>query len=312
MMSRPMSSKRSAVSRRDHGLLLLTGCYGSLGSRLAHRLIEGGWRVEGIDLSTARRRRLPRGMKVHHLDLAGTPNLKACVERCDGIIHLAGLSRVGDAYRRPFEAIRANIMSTANLLEAIRMSPRRPWLLFASSLEVKTDARGAYELTNMYGLTKAASELLSHRYAADYGLITAAARIGGIYGAIDDYADKVPLVFARRALEGRPIRVAAGQRLMTYIHVDDVCRSLIAGIRRLMRMKSPAYCVLDIRTTRQVGLLKLAHIVRRAAGADVSIEAFELPIQRDLDARTLAGPQPRVSLEQGLSALVLALRRAER
>src|SRR5262249_13567420 len=83
------------------------------------------------------------------------------------------------------------------------------------------------------------------------------------------------------------IRVAAGERLMNYIHVDDVCRSLVAGMRQLMRIAPPAYCVLDIRTRRQVGLPRLAQIVRRAARTQVPIVPFVLPRQAELKTRRL-------------------------
>jgi len=275
-------------------------------------LIAQGWRVDGIDLATARRRRLPAGMDVRHLDLGSASNLPSIVVNYDGILHLAGFSRVGDAHSRPLEAIRANIMGTANLLEAMRRAQRPPWMLFASSLEVNTDASGAYGLTNMYGLTKAASELLSHRYAADYGLVVAAARIAGIYGSPDDNPDKVPLVFALRALEGKPLRVAAGQRLMRYIHIDDVSKALISAMRQLMRIRPPAFCVLDFRAGRKIGLEQLARLVCRKAGATSPIESFTLPASRELIARNLTLQAPQVSLEQGLAELMLALRRADR
>ena len=40
-----MSSKRSAASPRDRPSLLLTGCYGGLGSHIAYTLVEQGYRV---------------------------------------------------------------------------------------------------------------------------------------------------------------------------------------------------------------------------------------------------------------------------
>jgi len=303
-----MSSKRSSASRRDRPHLLLTGCYGGLGSHLAHRLFDDGWRIDGIDRAQAVRRPLPRGMKVHRIDLAASANLASLVARYDGVLHLAGISRVGDAEQRPLDAIRANILGTANLLESIRLAKRRPWLLFASSLEVKTNARGAYGLTNMYGLTKAVSELLGQRYAADYGMVVAAARIAGIYGNPTDHPDKVPLIFARRALKGEPIRVASGQRLMDYIHVDDVTALLASGMQQLMELRPPAFCVLDVRSARRVGLPRLARMMRRSANADVPIISFQPPLPADCVARKLKLPAPQVSLEAGFTQLIAALR----
>lgn len=314
-----MSSKRSSRSRgdrrpgdrspRDRPRVLITGCYGALGAYLSHRLAGAGWQVDGIDLPTARRRPLPAGMKVMHRDLAAAADLAVVVRDYDGVLHLAGYSRVGQALAEPLGAIRANIMGTAVLLEAIRLAPRRPWMLFASSGEVKTDAHGAYGLTNLYGLTKAVSELLSHRYAADYGLVVAAARIEGIYGIVDDYPNKVPLVFARQALTGETLRVNPAAKALDYIHVDDVCRLLIHAMRRLMKTKPPAFRTFYVRTGRAVSLPKIARIVRRAAGTAAPILPVEAkPNGRDITARGLDVPAARIELEDGLQGLVDALR----
>lgn len=303
-----MSSKRSSTSSRDRPRVLVTGCYGALGAYLSRRLAVLGWHVDGIDLPTARRRPLPPGMQVMHRDITAAADLAAAVRQYDGVLHLAGYSRVGQASAEPLAAIRANILGTAVLLEAIRLAPRRPWMLFASSGEVKTDGSGAYGLTNLYGLTKAFSELLSHRYAADYGLVVAAARIEGIYGIIDDYPNKVPLVFARQALTGETLRVNTSAKALDYIHVDDVCRALIHAMRQLMKIKPPAFRTFYVRTGRAVSLPKIARVIRRAAGTEAPILPIEAKPASDIAMRLLKIPPARVKLKEGLEGLVNALR----
>lgn len=303
-----MSSNRSSTSSSDRPRVLVTGCYGALGAYLSRRLVELGWHLGGIDLPGARRRPLPAGMAVMHCDLATAPDLASVVADYDGILHLAGVSRVGQARTEPMAAIRANIVGSALLLDAIRLAPRRPWMLFASSGEVKTDGKGAYGLTNLYGITKAVSELLSHRYAADYGLVVAAARIEGIYGIVDDYPNKVPVVFAHRALAGEPLHVNPGARALDYIHVDDVCRILIDAMRQLGKTKPPAFRTFYVRTGRAVGLPRIARIVRDAAGTKAPIQPIEVKTGRDIAMRLLRIPRATVTLEDGLVGLVNALR----
>jgi nucleoside-diphosphate-sugar epimerase len=303
-----MSSKKSSTSSADRPRVLVTGCYGALGAYLSYRLADEGWHVDGIDLPTARRRPLPAGMKVIHRDIAVAADLAVAVRRYDGILHLAGYSRVGQALAEPLAAIRANILGTAVLLEAMRLAPRKPWMLFASSGEVKTDGRGAYGLTNLYGLTKAVSELLSHRYAADYGLVVAAARIEGIYGIIDDYPTKVPLVFARQALIGETLRVNPSAKALDYIHVDDVCRALIHAMRQLMKIAPPAFRTFYVRTGRAVDLPRIVRVIQRAAGTRAPILPIESKPSADIAMQLLKIPSARVKLEEGLQGLVSALR----
>jgi len=277
---------------------------------LAARLTELGWRVDGMDRSRARTRALPSKMRVFHRDIAARGDLSTMMSQYDGIVHLAGCSRVGDARRHPYEAIRTNILGTAAVLESVRKAERRPWILLASSLEVRTAADGAYGFTNLYGMTKGVAELLGRRYASDYGLVVAAARIAGIYGSLDDYPDKVPLVFALHALDGRPLKVAKGARLMDYIHIDDACRALIGGMRQLQKLKPPAFCILQVRSGTKISLDRLARMVRDKAGAKAPISSFVAPSEKDIAIIRLEGISPATDLSAGLDQMLATLRNA--
>lgn len=318
MSSRKSSTSSSRPPRVQPSVqprVLVTGCYGALGAYLTHRLVASGWRVDGIDLPTARPRPLPPVTKVHHIDIATAGDPAEIVGQQDGIVHLAGYSRIGSVAGDPFGAIRSNILGTAAILDAIRCAknPKKnpPWLLFASSLEVKTDANGAYGLTNLYGLTKAVSELLSHRYAADYGLVIAAPRIAGIYGLPDDYANKVPLVFVKRALAGESLTVSDDPRAMDYIHVDDVCAALMSCMRQLARIKGPAFCAFPIESGRKIKLKPLARLIQQVMGTDVPVAPMKSKRQRNIAARRLRLPRPRVELEEGLWQLAMSLHEAD-
>ncbi len=306
-----MSSRKFSTSSSSQPRVLVTGCYGALGAYLSHRLSASGWRVDGIDLPTAHRRPLPPLINVHHTDIATAGDLADIVGQHDGIVHLAGYSRIGSVASDPFGAIHSNILGTAAILEAIRCSKNPPWLLFASSLEVKTDAKGAYGLTNLYGLTKSVGELLSHRYAADYGLTIAAPRIAGIYGLPDDPASKVPLVFVKRALAGEPLTVSDDPRAMDYIHVDDVCAALMSCMRQLSRIKGPAFCAFPLESGRKIKLKPLARLIQQVMGTDLPVVPMKTRRQRNVAARSLRMPRPRVELEEGLWQLAMSLHETE-
>src|SRR5581483_12049388 len=82
--------------------VLVTGCYGALGAYLMHHLAASGWRADGIDLPTARRRPLPPLTNVHHTDIATAGDLADVIGQQDGIVHLAGYSRIGSVAGDPF------------------------------------------------------------------------------------------------------------------------------------------------------------------------------------------------------------------
>lgn len=115
----------------------------------------------------------------------------------DGIIHLAAISRVSDAERRPLRAVEANVMLTARILEL-----HSEWFILASTAE---------EPKNVYGLTK--------RFAEDYAKLRHGnlliLRFENIYGPGDNPRRLMP-------------RLAMGEKLalrhdlfpFAHVHVD--------------------------------------------------------------------------------------------
>jgi UDP-glucose 4-epimerase len=307
-----MCSKVCVPLPADPYRVLITGCLGNIGRTVSARMIQAGWTVEGIDLPQRRGETAPSEMVVHYLDLGNGGETAQVLSKIlcgfDGVIHLAGYSRVGQSATDPLGAIRSNIVASTNLLEAIRISERQPWLLFASSLEVKVTARGAYGFTNMYGLTKSIVELLSRRYASDYGLRVAAARIAGVYGDVDDYKDKIPLVFIRNAVMQLPLRVRKSRQRLNYVHVDAVCAMLLEGVRNLATTPRGTFAVFYVRSGRGISLLNLAKRVLRIARSKASIIEFEEqdPVNNPLVHWNIEYPGPE--LDHGLEEMVEQLR----
>jgi GDP-4-dehydro-6-deoxy-D-mannose reductase len=144
--------------------VLITGVAGFVGSRLARYLHRQGHRVSGTYLETPPD--LP-GVELHDVDLLDADLLAATVQRAapDVVIHLAGLSHVGDSWTRPADYYRVNVLGTERLLRCT--SDVR--LLAASSAEVygavPEDEQPIPEVREVapqspYALTKAAMELL--------------------------------------------------------------------------------------------------------------------------------------------------------
>lgn len=311
-----MCSKICAPLPAKRHRVLITGCLGNIGKALSARMIQSGWEVDGIDLPKRRADAAPPGIVVHYLDLGNggetTQILSEILSEFDGVIHLAGYSRVGQSATDPLGAIRSNIVASTNLLEAIRISERQPWLLFASSLEVKVTSRGAYGFTNMYGLTKSIVELLARRYAIDCGLRVAAARIAGVYGDVDDYQDKIPLVFIRNTVMQAPLRVRKSRQRLNYVHVDAVCTMLLEGVRNLVATQRGTFAVFYVRSGRGISLLSLAKRVLRVAGSKARIIEFVAPEQVNDPLVHWNVEYPGPELDDGLERMVEQLRCGDR
>src|SRR5690606_18739564 len=151
----------------------------------------------------------------------------------------AAVSRVIWGERDPALCRATNEGGTRNVLHAALASPRRPWIVFASSREVygEPDALPVGEdaplrPVNVYGETKIAGERLLEE-ARGAGLATAIVRLSNVYGSVHDHVDRVVPAFARSALAGDPLRIDGAEHTFDFTHIDDTARGIAAVIDAL-------------------------------------------------------------------------------
>lgn len=295
--------------------ILITGSHGLVGSALRADLHAAGHLTRHLDL------RAPQGDG--RGDVLDPHAIDAAVAGCDGIIHLAAVSRVLWGERDPALCRATNEGGTRNLLRAALGAPRRPWFIFASSREVYGEPdtlpvreHAPLRPVNVYGQTKITGErLIDDARAA--GLATAIVRLSNVYGSIHDHADRVVPAFTRRALAGEPLRVDGAEHTFDFTHIDDTARGILAvtdalhaGERRL----PPIHFLTGTPTT--LGELAAAAIdlaasrspIQHAAPRSYDVARFYGDPSR---ARALLGWQPRVPLRDGLTRLLTALRSSE-
>jgi len=165
---------------------LITGVTGQDGAYLSSILLEKGYKVYGTvrDSITLHSRNLrlvgiENRLDLFPTDLLDLSNVIRLVERIkpDEIYNLASQSSVGLSFEQPIGTVEFNIMSTMNLLEAIRILPFKAKFYQASSSEMygKTSELPVTEKTALhpvspYAVSKAASHWMTVNYREAYGL----------------------------------------------------------------------------------------------------------------------------------------------
>jgi len=125
--------------------VLITGIGGFVGPYLAEYLIGQGANIFGFDLRRAdgtkpknlTDKKLDTIVQLVEGDLVDISSIASAIDiaKPDVIFHLAGQSYVKRSFEGPIETIQANVLGTANLLEAVRMKELDPIIVFAGSSE---------------------------------------------------------------------------------------------------------------------------------------------------------------------------------
>ena len=171
---------------------LVTGAGGQVGLDLIRALLAQGDEVHASDVAPrpAAAADLPGDLPWYYLDVTDSEALHEQLEqlRPDRVFHLAAiLSARGEV--DPSLTYRVNQGGTYNVLEACRLTGVKQ-LLFTSTIAVfgaglpETVVDDvALHPTTMYGVTKAAGELLGEYYFARYGLDVRGVRFPGLISA---------------------------------------------------------------------------------------------------------------------------------
>jgi len=308
--------------------LLVTGAAGFIGHATAHRLLDRGETVIGLDivndyydpaLKEARLATLAGrpGFTFHRADVADAA-LVADLVRANGVrrvIHLAAQAGVRYSIDNPFAYEHSNLAGHLAILEACRHAPDFEHLVYASSSSVygdrALDGAGFTEEdptvspVSLYAATKRSCELMSHSYASLYGFPQTGLRFFTVYGPWGR-PDMAYFSFARRILAGEPIEVyGEGRMARDFTYIDDIVDGILGALDHAP--EPGEHRVLNIGDSHPIGLMTMIETLEQALGR--TAEKIMRPMQPgDVTAtyadisklHALCGYRPRVMLAEGL------------
>jgi len=267
--------------------ILITGGAGFIGSHLAERCLDSGFKVSVIDdLSTgsfdniAHLKSHPRF--AYTIDTVfNAPVVSELVDSADVVVHLAAAVGVRLIVDRPVHTIETNVHGTEVVLRAAAKKRKR--VILASTSEVygkSTDVPFRESASLVLGATtrsrwsyacsKALDEFLALAYWNEMRVPVTIVRLFNTVGPrqTDLYGMVLPTL-VRQALLGRPITVhGTGEQQRAFAYVGDVVEALmrIIGLSRL------AGEVINIGNDREITIAALARLVRRITGSSSEIE----------------------------------------
>jgi UDP-glucuronate 4-epimerase len=312
------------MSRTDP--VLVTGAAGFIGHATAHRLLERGERVIGIDIvndyydPALKEARLATfegqdAFRFHRMDIADAEGVARIVRdnRVRRIVHLAAQAGVRYSLENPFAYERSNLAGHLSLLEASRHAEGFEHLVYASSSSVYGDrpmgGSGFSEdepaTVSLYAATKRACELMSQSYASLYGFPQTGLRFFTVYGPWGR-PDMAYFSFTQKIMRGEPIEVyGEGRMARDFTYVDDIVDGIIGALDHVPGQGE--HRVLNIGDSRPVGLMTMIEALEAALGRKAG--KIMRPMQPgDVTAtyadisklNALTGYHPKVMLEDGL------------
>lgn len=304
--------------------ILVTGCAGFIGAKVAEVLAGGGHEVLGVDnlngaydlrLKNWRLEQIRRtlGLAVQQLDITNADGLVRVAEghQFDAVVNLAARAGVRQSILTPGVYYETNVTGTLRLLELCRARGIKKFVLAStSSLYAGSECpfredQSTDRPLSPYAASKKAAETLCFAYHHLFGIDVAVLRYFTVYGPASR-PDMAVFRFVRWLREGEPLVVhgdASQQRDFTY--VDDVADATARALRL------SGYEIVNVGSDRPVSLRHVIDLLEREVGRHARMDhrpvhAADMPATwADIGkARRLLEWSPRTSLEKGLREAV--------
>lgn len=267
------------LAPRSHKLALVTGGAGFIGTNVAARLVEDGYRVrildnlsrKGVDTNlqwlcaTYGNRIEPAIADIRH-----RPSVKAALNGVSQVYHLAAQVAVTSSLDDPLLDFSINAGGTLNLLEELRALSAPPSLLFTSTNKVYGDLddvdlvtehdryvpasprtrdcgiseRRRIDFHSPYGCSKGAADQYVLDYARTFGLPAVVFRMSCIYGPHQFGTEDQGWVahFIIRTIDGQSITIYGdGMQVRDVLFVDDLVDAMIAAHDRIHHTAGEAF-----------------------------------------------------------------------
>jgi UDP-glucuronate 4-epimerase len=300
--------------------ILVTGSAGFIGFHLAHRLLERGDAVVGLDslnayydpqLKAARLALLEASPNYTHakLDLVDREGVLGLFDRLrpTAVVNLAAQAGVRYSLEKPEAYVDSNVVGFLNILEGCRAT-QPGHLIYASTSSVYgangklpfSVHDGANHPITLYAATKLANEAMAHSYAHLFGLPCTGLRFFTVYGPWGR-PDMALFKFTEAILAGRPIDVyGRGQMQRDFTFVADIVDGLMAALDRPATVNAawdpqapdPAtsgvapWRVLNLGASKPVELMRYIQVLEEKLGRKAELNL--MPMQPGDVARTAA------------------------
>jgi UDP-glucose 4-epimerase len=217
--------------------VLVTGGSGFIGSHVVDKLVQAGFEPRIYDLLPSPHHE-PGSVDTAIGDLFDADALRAAMEDCDAVVHLAAHADVGIVAAQPVEAEECNSRGTLAVLEAARATGTRViygstiWVYGASG-DGAIDEEAPLGLPDhLYTASKLAGEMYCSSYSELYEVPCTILRFGIPYGPRARPAAVIP-IFVSKALKGEPLTIAGdGMQTRRFVYVEDLAEGVVAAVER--------------------------------------------------------------------------------
>ena len=299
-----MNEARSITSQKPTALI--TGATGFVGSHLARRLVQEGWRVHMVSRVDSR---LPEDEEfahvTNHIYDGSTESVVNCVElaKPDVVFHLASLFLSQHALKDVNALIQSNVLFGSQLLEAMKINQVTSLVNTGTSWQHYNNED--YNPVCLYAATKQAFEAILEYYVQACGIKVITLKLFDTYGP-DDPRQKLFHLLSAVATSGETLDMSSGEQMIDLVHIDDVTEAYLIAAQRLIECRAQQHERYAVSSGNPMPLRDLVELYSEVIGNAINVNWGARPYRfREVmktwnGGSSLEGWQPKYAMADGM------------
>lgn len=263
--------------------ILVTGADGFIGSHLVESLVAQGRRVRAFALYNAFDRRgwldhLPPAIlnqvEVVAGDVRDGAMVRAAMQGCDQVLHLAALIGIPYSYVAPASYIDVNVTGTLNVVEAARQLGATKVVVtstsevYGTAQRVPIDEDHPLVGQSPYSASKIGGDQIALSYQRSFGVPVAIVRPFNTYGPRQSQRAVIPTIITQLASGADRIKLGALKPTRDLSYVSDTVDGMIAALDSPKTVGE----TVNLGSGHEIAIGDLAQLIAGLMGARATIE----------------------------------------
>ena len=303
------------------GRCLVTGAGGFIGSHLVEQLCRQALDVRALVRYTSRGDKgwladVQGDVEVILGDVRDSDQMRAVVDGCDTVFHLAALVGIPYSYVSPRQNLETNAGGTLNMLEAARWADVRRFVHTSTSEVYGTAQAGTIDEDHPlvgqspYSASKIAADHITLSYVRAFGLPAVVVRPFNAFGPRQSMRAVIPTIITQTLWSDR-LRLGALHPTRDFTFVRDT----VAGFLAAAAADDVDGQIFNFGHGRDISVGALTELIGEIVGRELPIEAEEVRLRPGASeverlvadaskAQRCLGWEPTLSLTDGLRETV--------
>lgn len=262
--------------------ILVTGADGFIGSHLVEELIRRGHDVRAFVLYNSfnswgwlddAEPAIKKNLEIFSGDVRDAYGVKAAMQECDVVLHLAALIAIPYSYHSPGTYVETNVMGSLHIVQAARELGIEKVVhtstseVYGTALHVPIDEDHPLQGQSPYSASKIGADQIALSFYRSFGTPVAVIRPFNTYGPRQSARAVIPTVITQILSGKRQIKLGALSPTRDFNYIDDTVRGFIA----VAESDAAIGEVINVGSGFEVSIGDVASMIGELLAADVEI-----------------------------------------